>query len=109
MTDRIKLTFKDSTGMEQTVEVEPRGTVMEAALLNNVSGIVAECGGGCSCATCHVYVEQEWFDKLPEPDPTESDLVEFLENAKPCSRLSCQLQLGPELDGLCVQTPSEQL
>ncbi|MCU1478804.1 MAG: ferredoxin [Subtercola sp.] len=108
MTDKIQITFRDPAGQENTVSVEPRGTVMEAAVMNNVGGIIAECGGGCSCATCHVYVDPEWFAALPEPDPTESELVEFLEDARPCSRLSCQIQLVPELDGLTVQTPDQQ-
>jgi ferredoxin, 2Fe-2S len=108
MTETIKLTFRDSTGQEQTVDVRPHGTVMEAAMLNNIAGIVAECGGGCSCATCHVYVDQEWLDRLPAAAPEESDLVEFLDGAQPNSRLSCQLELGPDLDGLTVQTPPDQ-
>lgn len=108
MSDLIKITFKDAAGSVQTVDVEPRGTVMEAAVLNNVAGIVAECGGGCSCATCHVFVDPQWFDKLPEADPTEMDLVEFLDGAGPRSRLSCQLELSPDMDGLTVETPSEQ-
>lgn len=108
MTQPIKLVFKDATGRAQTVEVQPQGSVMEAAMLNNVAGIVAECGGGCSCATCHVYVDEEWLDKLEPAAPEEADLVEFLDGARPCSRLSCQIELGPTLDGLTVQTPPEQ-
>lgn len=104
----IKITFEDASGAARTVEVAPLGTVMEAALLNNVAGIVAECGGGCSCATCHVHVADEWADRLPAPAPEESELVEFLDGAGPTSRLSCQIELGPELDGLTVRTPPEQ-
>jgi ferredoxin, 2Fe-2S len=92
---QIKITFVDAAGDARTVEVEPHGTVMEAALLNNVSGIVAECGGGCSCATCHVYVAQEWVDRLPAAVPEETDLVEFLDGAQPNSRLSCQRSSPP--------------
>jgi 2Fe-2S ferredoxin len=106
---QIKITFVDAAGDARTVEVEPHGTVMEAALLNNVSGIVAECGGGCSCATCHVYVAQEWVDRLPAAVPEETDLVEFLDGAQPDSRLSCQMELTPDLDGLNVQTPPDQV
>jgi 2Fe-2S ferredoxin len=104
----IKIVFQDAAGEARTVEVEPLGTVMEAAMLNNVPGIVAECGGGCSCATCHVHVAEEWLDRLPPPVLEESELVEFLDGAGPTSRLSCQLELAPELDGLTVRTPPEQ-
>lgn len=106
---QIKITFVHAAGDARSVEVEPNGTVMEAAMLNNVSGIVAECGGGCSCATCHVYVAQEWLDRLPAAVPEETDLVEFLDGAQPNSRLSCQLELTPDLDGLTVQTPPDQV
>jgi 2Fe-2S ferredoxin len=106
--DLIQITFRDAGGGSRTVEVEPKGTVMEAAMLNNVAGIVAECGGGCSCATCHVHVDEEWLGRLPAAAPEESDLVEFLDGAGPSSRLSCQLELTPELDGLIVRTPPAQ-
>ncbi|BBG02631.1 MULTISPECIES: 2Fe-2S iron-sulfur cluster-binding protein [Pseudonocardia] len=104
----IKITFQDAASGARTVEVEPNGTVMEAAVLNNVAGIVAECGGGCSCATCHVHVDEQWIDRLPAPAPEEGDLVEFLDGAGPTSRLSCQLELTPQLDGLVVRTPHAQ-
>jgi 2Fe-2S ferredoxin len=104
----IEINFHDADGTARTVAVDPRGTVMEAAMLNNVPGIVAECGGGCSCATCHVYVDEQWLARLPEPAPEETELVEFLDGARANSRLSCQLELGPELDGLTVRTPSDQ-
>ncbi len=104
----IKLTYVDQSGAATSVEVEPNGTVMEAALLNNIPGIVAECGGGCSCATCHVYVDEAWVEKLPAPVAEESDLIEFLDGAQPNSRLSCQLELTSDLDGLTVRTPPSQ-
>ncbi|MGY1806221.1 2Fe-2S iron-sulfur cluster-binding protein [Blastococcus sp. SYSU D00669] len=104
----IKITYIDADGGKQTVDAQPGGTVMEAALLNNVAGIVAECGGGCSCATCHVYVEGDWQDRLGEPAPEEQDLLEFLDGAQCNSRLSCQLELCPDLDGLVVRTPPTQ-
>jgi ferredoxin, 2Fe-2S len=104
--DPITITFEDPAGEARSVRVEPLGTVMEAAVLNNVPGIVAECGGGCSCATCHVLVGEEWLARLPPAAPEESELVEFLDGAGPTSRLSCQLELTPDLDGLTVRTPS---
>lgn len=104
----MKITYVDAGGAEQTVDAAPGGTVMEAALLNNVSGIVAECGGGCSCATCHVYVDPEWYARLDSPAPEEQELLEFLDGVQTNSRLSCQLELTPEVDGLVVRTPPSQ-
>jgi len=109
VSSHVKIIFRDAGGVERAVDVEPRGTVMEAAMLNNVPGIVAECGGGCSCATCHVYVSSEWIDRLPPAAPEEVDLVEFLDGAQPNSRLSCQIELDANLDGLTVETPPDQV
>jgi 2Fe-2S ferredoxin len=81
---------------------------MEAAVDNNVPGIVAECGGSCSCATCHVYVDESWVGQLEEPTPEEADLIEFLDGARPNSRLSCQILLTDELDGLTLRIPESQ-
>lgn len=96
------------SGTPETIDADPGCTVMSVATLNNVSGIVAECGGGCSCATCHVYVNQEWFDKLEPASPEELDLLEFLENVKPNSRLSCQIAVDNDVDGLTVTVPPTQ-
>jgi ferredoxin, 2Fe-2S len=104
----IKITYISPDGTKQPVEVEPGMSLMEAATLNSVDGIVAECGGGCSCATCHVFVDEQWKDSFEEPAPEESGLIEFLDEAHPTSRLSCQLVLGAQHDGLCVRTPSSQ-
>lgn len=104
----IKITYLNAEGLEHVVEVEPGMTLMEVAMLRNVDGIVAECGGGCSCATCHVYVNDEWYGTFDEPVPEESSLLEFLDGVQPNSRLSCQLQLRADHDGLCVRTPAEQ-
>jgi ferredoxin, 2Fe-2S len=104
----IKITYISPDGTKQPVEVEPGMSLMEAATLNGIDGIVAECGGGCSCATCHVFVDEPWHQTFDEPAPEESELVEFLDEAKPTSRLSCQLVLGAQHDGLCVRTPSSQ-
>jgi 2Fe-2S ferredoxin len=81
---------------------------MEAAVDSNVPGIVAECGGSCSCATCHVYVDESWLGRLEEPTQEESDLIEFLDGARPNSRLSCQILLSDDLDGLTLHIPESQ-
>lgn len=104
----IEVTYNTSAGESRPVAVEPGMSLMEAAVLNSVDGIVAECGGGCSCATCHVYVDERWLDRFEEPAPEESDLLEFLDGVKNCSRLSCQLLLQAEHDGLSVTTPPFQ-
>ena len=104
----IQITYITAEGREQPVQVEPGMSLMEVATLNGIDGIVAECGGGCSCATCHVYVDEPWQQTFEEPVPEEKDLIEFLDEAKPTSRLSCQLVLRAEHDGLCVRTPTSQ-
>jgi 2Fe-2S ferredoxin len=81
---------------------------MEAAVNHNVPGIVAECGGSCSCATCHVYVDEAWLAALEEPLEEETDLIEFLEGARANSRLSCQILLTEELNGLTLRIPESQ-
>ncbi|MGK5114604.1 2Fe-2S iron-sulfur cluster-binding protein [Geodermatophilus sp. CPCC 205506] len=104
----IKITYLSSDGVEHQVEVEPGMSLMEVAVLQEVDGIVAECGGGCSCATCHVYLDDGWKEAFDEPAEEESSLLEFLDEVKPTSRLSCQLLLRPDHDGLCVRTPATQ-
>lgn len=97
-----KITFIDPAGEQRTVQAEPGSTVMEAAIRNDIPGIDAECGGACSCATCHVYVDQPWFEDLPAPSEDEEDLLYSTLDQKPTSRLSCQILLSDELDGLSV-------
>lgn len=82
-------------------------TVMELAVSNNVPGIDADCGGACACATCHVYVHQDWISKLSPQDDMEESMLEFAEDVRANSRLSCQIQLSDELDGLTVTIPDE--
>jgi len=103
-----KITYIEHDGMIHTVEAEIGATVMETALTNGVTGIVAECGGSCTCATCHVYVDEAWVAKTGEPSPMEEDMLDFAFDAKPNSRLSCQIRVTPELDGLVVRTPAYQ-
>jgi 2Fe-2S ferredoxin len=103
-----KITFIEHTGAQHTVEAEPGQTVMEAALRNAVPGIDAECGGACSCATCHVYVDDAWAEAVGGPEPMEEDMLDFAYDVRPTSRLSCQIKITPALDGLVVTTPERQ-
>jgi 2Fe-2S ferredoxin len=82
---------------------------METAIDNDIDGIVAECGGACSCATCHVYVEDEWLGKLPPPDSLEDGMLDCVIDRQPNSRLSCQLRVGDEIDGITVRVPAQQI
>jgi 2Fe-2S ferredoxin len=103
-----KITFIDSGGITRIVEAEVGATVMEAALKNGVPEIEAECGGACACATCHVYVDEAWMPKTGGPSPMEEDMLDFGYEVKPNSRLSCQIKLTEDLDGLIVRTPERQ-
>jgi 3-phenylpropionate/trans-cinnamate dioxygenase ferredoxin reductase subunit len=105
-TGEPRVTFIQSDGEVNTVEVPTGLTLMDASVRNNLPGIIAECGGMCSCGTCHVYVREPWSGQLPEPEFEEEDLLEFIEGRHPNSRLSCQLVLGDELDGLVVDVPA---
>ncbi len=103
-----KITYIDSDGTARTVEAEAGATVMEAAIKNGVPGIEAECGGACACATCHVYVEEEWRGKAGGPSPMEEDMLDFGYDVRPNSRLSCQIKVTADLDGLVVRVPERQ-
>jgi 2Fe-2S ferredoxin len=81
---------------------------METAIRNSVPGIVAECGGACSCATCHVHVDEAWTEKVGPPSPMEEDMLDFAFDVRPTSRLSCQIKVSEGLDGLVVHTPQQQ-
>jgi len=104
----INITFIDAEGTARTVEAEEGSTVMETAIRNGIPGIEAECGGACSCATCHVYVDDEWEAVTGEPKPMEEDMLDFAFDVRPNSRLSCQIRVRPEMDGLVVRTPTRQ-
>ena len=99
----VKITFIDTAGTARTVEGEVGSTVMETAIKNVVPGIEAECGGACACSTCHVYIDDAWREKVGEPSPMEEDMLDFAYEVKPSSRLSCQIKVSEELDGLVVQ------
>ncbi|RBP09659.1 2Fe-2S ferredoxin [Roseiarcus fermentans] len=103
-----KITFIDATGEPRTVDGQDGSTVMETALRNSIPGIEAECGGACACATCHVYVSDEWTEKVGSPSQMEEDMLDFAFEVRPSSRLSCQIKVSPELDGLVVTTPAKQ-
>jgi 2Fe-2S ferredoxin len=104
----VKVTYIEHNGTVHEVEGAEGATVMETAVKNGVPGIVAECGGACACATCHVYVEKEWKEKVGDPSPMEEDMLDFAFDVRKTSRLSCQIRLKPELDGLVVRIPEYQ-
>lgn len=103
-----KITYIESNGTSHEVEAEAGMTVMEAAVKNSVPGIEAECGGACSCATCHVYVSEDWREKTGQPDEMEEDMLDFAFDVRESSRLSCQIKVSDELDGLVVNVPEKQ-
>ncbi len=103
-----KITFIQPDGAAQTVEAEIGLTVMEAAKLNNVAGIEAECGGACACATCHVYVDEKWRVATGKPTDMEEDMLDFAFDVREESRLCCQIKVTAALDGLVVRVPGKQ-
>ena len=102
------ITYTDSKGTARTVEGEDGSTVMETAIRNQIPEIVAECGGACACATCHVYVDDAFLAKVGKPSGMEEDMLDFAYEVKPNSRLSCQIKVSSALDGLKVTTPDRQ-
>lgn len=104
-----KIVFVQPDGSSQTVDATVGQSVMEAATGNLVRGIVGECGGSCSCATCHVYVDKAWFTQLPAPDEMETGMLEGAVEPGPLSRLSCQIAMTDALDGLRVSIPAGQV
>ena len=103
-----KITYIDKDKNSKTIEVENGLTVMEGAIQNNIPGIDADCGGSMACATCHVYVEEKWLDKIPKAEEGEIDMIDMAFEPKTNSRLSCQLIVSNEFDGLTVTTPEKQ-
>jgi 2Fe-2S ferredoxin len=104
----VKITYIDVAGTSRTIEAPIGATVMETAIKNGVPGIEAECGGACACATCHVYVDEAWREKVGPPSAMEEDMLDFGYDVRPNSRLSCQIKVREELDGLVVRTPERQ-
>ena len=103
-----KIRYIDDNGTERVVDVPVGWSVMEGAVKNLVPGIDADCGGACACATCHVYVDPAWVGKLPPKQDMEETMLDFAQAPKANSRLSCQLKVTPDLDGLTVKTPKSQ-
>ena len=103
-----RITYITHNNEKHTVEVQNGLTVMEGAVQNDIPGIDADCGGGMACATCHVYVNDGWFDKLPPKEDGEEDMLDMAFEPKKNSRLSCQIVISDELDGLTVNIPSKQ-
>ena len=103
-----KITFNDFQGNSKTIEVENGLSVMEGAIQKDIPGIDADCGGSMACATCHIYVEDRWFDKIPKAEDAENDMIDMAFEPKKNSRLSCQIIVSDELDGLEVTTPKKQ-
>ncbi len=104
----VHVTYIDSKGTPRTVEGEVGSTVMETAIKNGVPEIEAECGGACACSTCHVYIDEAWREKVGEPSPMEEDMLDFAFNVQPNSRLSCQIKIREDFEGLTVRTPERQ-
>jgi 2Fe-2S ferredoxin len=103
-----KITFIEASGKTYETEAEIGSTVMETAIMNGVPGIIAECGGACTCATCHAYVDPAWTEIVGPPSMMEEDMLDFAFEVKPNSRLSCQIKVTKELDGLVVRMPQSQ-
>lgn len=104
-----KITYIEHNGTEHTVDVPVGLTVMEGAVNNNIPGIDADCGGACACSTCHVYIDPAWVDKLPAREDMEEDMLDFAFEPNERSRLTCQVKVTPELEGLVVQMPEKQI
>ncbi|MBU3002947.1 2Fe-2S iron-sulfur cluster-binding protein [Paraglaciecola arctica] len=102
------ITYIEHSGTEHKIDVENGKSVMQGAVENIIDGIIGECGGCCSCATCHVIVDQAWYEKTGGPNETELDMLDAVPEPTPTSRLSCQIKVTDALEGLIVQLPEEQ-
>ena len=103
-----KITYIEHSGKSHTIDVAKELTVMEGAVQNDIPGIDADCGGACACATCHVYVDEKWIDKLPKKESAEEDMLDMANEPNQFSRLTCQITVTDDLDGLVVKMPSKQ-
>ena len=102
--------YIDHEGNERQIEAKNGESVMETAIKNSVPGIDADCGGACACSTCHVYLHPDWVEKVPAKDDMEEDMLDFAYEPDPArSRLTCQIKVTDELDGLVVQMPEKQI
>ena len=103
-----KITYIEHNGKKHTIDVANGLSIMEGAVQNNIPGIDADCGGAMACATCHVYVKEEWFNNLPQKEQGEEDMLDMAFEPKKNSRLSCQILVSKELDGIVVDLPEKQ-
>ena len=103
-----KVTFTDHKGNSKTIEIDNGLSVMEGAVQQNIPGIDADCGGSMACATCHVYVDDDWYEKIPKAEDAEIDMIDMAFEPKKNSRLSCQIIVADNIDGLKVTTPEKQ-
>lgn len=103
-----KVIFVQPDGSQKEVEAENGATLMETAIRNDISGVIGECGGACTCATCHIYVGQDWMERVGPPTMMEEDMLDFAYDIRPSSRLSCQIKINDEFDGLTVEVPKDQ-
>jgi len=103
-----RIVFIEASGRDYEIEAEAGLSLMENAVRNGIDGIVAECGGACSCATCHVYIDKAWLDKVGAPNAIEQEMLDFAYDTQANSRLSCQIKVNDELDGLTVHIPARQ-
>jgi len=104
-----KIIYIEASGTEHIVEVKTGNSAMEGAVKANLPSILAECGGACACATCHVYVDPAWIEKTGAPSDMEAGMLDFAENVQENSRLSCQMKVRDELDGLILHLPESSL
>ena len=103
-----KITYHTHDNKTHTVDVQKGLTVMEGAVQNDIPGIDADCGGACACATCHIYVDEKWFNKLPNKSEAEQDMLDMAIEPNKFSRLGCQITVNDDLDGMVVKMPSKQ-
>ena len=103
-----RITYIEHGGTRHEVDVPNGLSVMEGAKRFTIPGIDGDCGGACACATCHVYVDERWFDRLPPMDELEHDMLDFAFDVRPTSRLACQIKVDQSLEGLVVETPARQ-
>lgn len=103
-----KVTFVQPDGSQKEVDAENGSTLMETAIRNDIPGVIGECGGACTCATCHVYVAEDWTKRVGPPTMMEEDMLDFAYDIRPSSRLSCQVKISDELEGLTIEVPENQ-
>jgi 2Fe-2S ferredoxin len=103
-----KITFVEHNGTEHALDAENGMTLMEAAVKNSVPGIDADCGGACACATCHIYLRDGWAEKTGSREEMEEDMLDFAFDVRDNSRLSCQIKVSDEIDGIVVDVPEKQ-